>query len=349
MEATSTMMETTATPRNRQEAEFDMARKRLQNRQRQQNKRKRDIRSFRYTGIATTCTPEKYPSFDTPDGTVSQFMVKYMQNLQQNDCVARPQNWSEIIHLPSSQREPSQREPRQPPSQHPWNSLRSIHYCVAATHADLEQQLNSGLPLPVLIAPPSALGQEITSQCPWFYQPLEKLLDEILKEEQASIQVQDHAMANIDVFTVEKKCRDVRDRFRMDPQKRGCAWNCLEIDDRLSGHKGPKCLEHGAKLRDWQFANPTDANMSRSQWSALPGAKQVDRWLLVSEEKSGSTAHVDVGLATWVSCLAGKKTFWLRNPTVMDEAVWEGFNINDDHRVFQEPWARVDLDPGYTL
>jgi hypothetical protein len=71
-----------------------------------------------YIGIATTCTPKKYPSFDTPDGTVARMMVRYMQNLQQNDCVARPQNWSQIIHLPSSRRE-------QPPSQHPNFCIRS--------------------------------------------------------------------------------------------------------------------------------------------------------------------------------------------------------------------------------
>ena len=327
-----------------QDAEFKKAQKRLQDSLRQSNKRKRDMQSSCCTGIAMTCTPEKYPLFDAPGGTVSQFLVRYIQNLQQNDCVARPQNWSEILHLRSVQR-----EQLQSPSQHSWNNLRSIHYCVAATHVDLEQQLSLGLPLPILIAPQSTLGQETITQCPWFYQPLEKLLDEILKEEQASIQVQDHSMAGIDVFTVEKKCRDVRDRFRMDLQTRGCAWNCLEIDDRLSGHKGPKILEHGARLQDWQFANPTDENISRSKWSTLSGAKQMDRWLLVSEEKSGSFAHLDVALATWVSCLAGKKTFWLRNPTVMDQAVWERFDIDDDHRLFQEPWARVDLNPGYTL
>lgn len=295
------------------------------------------MQSSRCIGIATICTPDKYPSFDTPDGTVSQMMVKYIQNLQLNDCVARPQNWSEVIHQLSSRR------------QHPWNNLRSIHYCVAATQADLDRQLNSGLPLPVLIAPQSALGAEITGQSPWFSEPLDRLLDEIFKEPASIIQVQDHAMATIDEFTVEKTCKEVRDRFRMDPQKRGCAWNCLEIDDRLSGHKGPKCLEYGAKLRDWQFAKPADADMSRSQWSALPGAKRLDRWLLASEKNSGSPAHLDVCLATWVSCLAGKKTFWLRNPTVMDRVVWEEFDIDGDHRIFQEPWARVDLDPGYTL
>jgi len=60
------------------------------------------------------------------------------------------------------------------------------------------------------------------------------------------MQVQDYAMANIDEFTVKKKtCREVRDRFRMDPQEHGCAWNYLKVDDNLPGHKGPKCMEYG--------------------------------------------------------------------------------------------------------
>lgn len=269
-------------------------------------------------------------------------MGKYIQNLQQNDCVARPPNWSVILHLPSSRAE-------QPPSQHPWNELRTVHYCVAASSADLHLQLETGLLLPVLVVPNSVLGQEITSECRWFQQPLEGLLDEIFKQGSASIQVQDHAQARLGVFTMDKKCDEVRDRFRMDPQKRGCAWNCLEIDDRLPGHKGPKFLEHGAKLRDWQFADPTDATVSRSQWSALPGAKRVDRWLLVSEEKSAPIARLDVGLATWVACLAGKKTFWVRNPTIVDHIVLTEFDVDHDYRTFQEPWGRIDLYTGHVL
>lgn len=311
---------------------------------RQRKKRERDVQSSAHTGIPTTCTPTAYPAFQSPDGTVAKTMANYIQNLQQNDCAARPQNWSEIIHLRSNRGELGSR-----PLEHPWNYLRHVHYCVAPTHADLEQQLNAGLPLPVLISPSSNLGREIMTQSRWFHQPLDKLLNEILKEEQAKIQVQDHARSNVGVFTVTKTCKDVRDRFRTDPQKRGCAWNCLEIDDRLPGHKGPKCLEHGAKLRDWQFTNSADTNISRPQWSAPSGAKRIDRWLLVSEERSGSTAHVDVALATWVSCLVGKKTFWLRNPTVIDQAVWEMFDVDHDHRLFEEPWARIDLYPGYTL
>lgn len=329
-------------PLDDQSAEARKTHQRTLNRSRQAKKRKVDFQSSPCVGIATTCTPSKYPPFDSPNGSVSQMMGNYIQNLQQNDCVARPLNWSEIIHLPSSRAQ-------QPPTKHPWNVLRPVHYCVAATNADLHLQLEAGLLLPVLVAPNSVLGHEITSECHWFQQPLEELLDKVFKDGQASIQVQDHAQASLDVFTVDKKCDEVRDRFRLDLQERGCAWNCLEIDDRLPGHKGPKCLEHGAKLRDWQFADPSDATVSRSQWSALPGAKRVDRWLLVSEEKSASIAHVDVGLATWVSCLAGKKTFWVRNPTAIDHIIWTEFDVDHDHRTFQEPWGRIDLYPGYIL
>jgi hypothetical protein len=90
--------------------------------------------------------------------------------------------------------------------------------------------------------------------------------------------------------------------------------------------------------------------MGLAQWAAFPGGKRLDQWLLVSEKNSFSIAHVDVCLATWVSCLAGgKKTFWLRNLRPRDKLVWNNFNIHSDHKHFTEPWARVDLTPGYIL
>jgi hypothetical protein len=129
----------------------------------------------------------------------------------------------------------------------------------------------------------------------------------------------------------------------MDLQNRGCPWNCLEIDDRLPGHKGPKCLEYGAKIRDWQLTTHTDKDMSRLQWSILSGTKRVDRWLLVTEKQAGSTGHWDVGFATWLSCLTGKKSIWVRNNlTLTDQVVWDNFDVGDDHRRFGEPWARID-------
>lgn len=129
----------------------------------------------------------------------------------------------------------------------------------------------------------------------------------------------------------------------MDLQNRGCPWNCLEIDDRLPGHKGPKYLEYGAKIRDWQLTTHTDKDMSRLQWSILSGTKRVDRWLLVTEKQAGSTGHGDVGFATWLSCLTGKKSIWVRNNlTSTDQVVWDNFDVGDDHRRFGEPWARID-------
>jgi hypothetical protein len=312
---------------------------------RKRRKREKDAKCSPNIGIATECTPEKYAQFDAPEGTVSRRMAEYVRNLQENDCVARPQNWAEIIYC---------RKERvlRPPSQHPWQNLRSNHYCVAATHNDLEEYFKSGFSLPVLIVPESALGQDITGGCSWFQEPLANILDEVLKDPEATVQVQDHALAEIAEFTVSKRCDEVRNRFRLDPQQRGCPWNCLEIVDLLAGHKGPECLKNGAKLRDWQFTQPKlpNAGMERPQWSVTKGAKKLDQWLLLSEKDSVSTAHVDVGFATYISCMAGKKTIWLRNhPTAMDKEVWDRLDIDDNHRIFEEPWARLDLRPGCTM
>jgi hypothetical protein len=40
----------------------------------------------------------QYPLLETPEGTAFRQVVDYIQNLQENDCVARPQNWVEIIY-----------------------------------------------------------------------------------------------------------------------------------------------------------------------------------------------------------------------------------------------------------
>lgn len=313
-----------------------------QNQTRQSRKRKRDAAPTCQNYAATVCMLEKYIFPDARCNTVSGVILEYFRNLQQNDCVARPQSWSQILHSGSTHQ-------KKPPLQHPWNNLRSIHYDIASTAIDFQRQLDSGLFLPVFIPPQSELGREISLQSVWAQQPIGELLDQILKDSKATIQVQDHGLARLDVFTVEKKCKDVRARFLINPEERGCPWNCLEIEDRLPGHKGPKPLEHGANLRTWQLTNPSPTSMNRSQFAPLPGAKQVDRWLLISEQNSGSTAHVDIGFATWVSCLAGKKTFWLRNPSIRDQKVWDDYDIGDDHRLFSEPWGRIDLYPGSVL
>lgn len=70
---------------------------------------------------------------------------------------------------------------------------------------------------------------------------------------------------------------------------------------------------------------------------------------MISEKHSASIAHIDIGVANWVSCLTGKKTFWIRNPSIKDRRIWEEQDIEVDHRFYSEPWARIDLYPGTTL
>lgn len=53
----------------------------------------------------------------------------------------------------------------------------------------------------------------------------------------------------------------------------------------------------------------------------MEGTKAIDQWLLVLEKHFGSTAHVDVRFATWIFCLADKKTFWVWNSLYKDQQI----------------------------
>lgn len=329
-------------------------RKQGQSRVQMAKKRQRDDVILPFIGIPTTCSPNKYPSYNVATHTVSSMYLRYIQNLQQNDCVARPENWAGILNHSTYQKRLKASGVKQAVLkstilQHPWNNLHSIHYIPIDTATGFQQQLRNGLPLPVLILPDSKLGREIASQSVWSSQPLQVLLDEILKPDHGPINIQDHGLDSISTFTIEKTCKDVRDRFKLEYNRRGPAWNCLEVKDNLVGFKGPKALEHGGSLCQWQTKDLFSIDKNRTETSALSGGKKVDEWLLVSEQTSRSTAYVDVGFATWISCLAGKKTFWLRNPSVRDHRIWKTSNVDDDHRRFQEPWARVDLYPRSVL
>lgn len=315
------------------------ARKRALTQNRVSKKRERDSA---ITEVAITSVPAKCLPYDTTPNTVAQTIHKDFQSLQQKDCTARPDHWWEVLNtLPQKQRKSF--------VQHSWTMIQQSHYHLTLTSSDLRAQLDSGLKLPLFIPPQSQLGQEVSNQSPWFKQSLEMLLDKALRHTDASISVQDHSLPTLGMFTVPKKCQDVRSRFRLNVEDRGEAWNCLEIRDCLPGDKGPQPLANGARLLDWQFSDPSNTAMSRLDFVALPGSKQVHKWFLVSEKKSGSTAHVDTGYATWVSCLAGRKTFWIRNPDIVDHRQWKDLDVNDDHELFEEPWGRIDLLPGSIL
>lgn len=95
--------------------------------------------------------------------------------------------------------------------------------------------------------------------------------------------------------------------------------------------------------------NPEITDLVRQNIDPVLGGKFLDQWLLISGKNSGSTAHVDIAVATWVSGLVGKKSFWLGNPSMDDDCVWSEFDVDCDHRLFFAPWARIDLYPGSIL
>ncbi|MCJ1271109.1 hypothetical protein MMC22_011008 [Lobaria immixta] len=277
--------------------------KRRKETERKAAKRKRDANKSLELQAPIVCEPTKYSFYDAPANTVGHSIIKYLSNLQQNDAVARPTNWASVL-LDSSIRKKyhvslsNRKSDKEPIQQHVWHQLNPNHYSIASTIAEFQNQLDSGLYLPVLIPPSSELGLTISSQSTWSGESLEALLDEILQDKSAPIEVQDHSIPTLHHFTMARTSEVVRSRFELNSKDRGCPWNCLEIDDCLSGFKRPKSLEHGANLYKWQLTDPNAFGHYRSTFTPITGAKTVVQWLLISEENSGSTAHVDVGFAT---------------------------------------------------
>ena len=316
-----------------------------QSKQLMAQRRRQEAEANPVIGIAHQCTPSKYPPYQVPANSVANTLLRYITNLQQNDCPARPRNWSTVLNHQDYRRDHSLVRY----SDHIWNSLDCTHYVPVASLLGLQNQLSNGLPLPVLVSSLSRLGKDILAQTVWPKLSLSALLDTILVPGSARISVQDHQKSKLDTFTITESCKVVRNRFRLPIQNRGPAWNCLDVEDQLPGFKGPQPLKFGGNLLDWHFRTSNVSHRDPFDFSTLSGAKRLDQWLLVSEANSVSMAHVDVRFGTWVSCLAGKKTFWIRNPSVYDQDIWAQFDVNDDHRDFAEPWGRIDLTPGSVL
>lgn len=181
-------------------------------------KRKRDADKPPEINIPIVCDPEKYPLYNPPPNTVGRSIVQYLHSLQQNNVTARPTNWSLVLLNSSVRRKKNlslsdQKKDKEPAQQHVWHCLSLNHYCVASTSLEFKAQLDSGLPLPVLIFPKSELGILISAQSIWSGQSFESLIDEILKDKDASIEVQDHNISSLEQFTTTKTCELVRARF----------------------------------------------------------------------------------------------------------------------------------------
>lgn len=205
-------------------------------------------------------------------------IVQYLGNLQQNDAVARPTNWA-LVLLDTSLRKKyglslaKQDKTKESAQQHIWNYVSFNHYSLADTGLEFQAQMDSGLPLPVLILPDSELGISIGAQHTWLGESLDMLLDNILGKKKLPIEVQDHGLSRLGESTTIKTCDMVRSRFNLSLEDRGCPWNCLEIDDRLPGFKGPKLLENGGSLLRWQVRNPRVTVMNRSAVEPVRGGK----------------------------------------------------------------------------
>lgn len=152
---------------------------------------------------------------------------------------------------------------KESPYQDVWNCLSLNHYFVANTSIELLNQLDSGLLFPALIFPNDELGLSISSQSTWSRQTMERLLDEILRYNNALIKVQDHSIPQLSHFiTATTTWEVVHDCFRLNPEERGCPWNRLEISNFLPGFKGSKGQNHwnmeaALKIGNLQIQKPS--------------------------------------------------------------------------------------------
>ena len=170
-------------------------------------------------GVATASNPSHYDSYPAPEDSVASTLLRYIQNLQQNSCIARPTTWSSIInHL--SYRKNSQLTPY---TEHIWNTIQCNHYVPVATLDQLETQLRNRLFLPALISPLSELGMEIMDQTSWPGKPLLNLLPSILSPSSENLEVQDHQQPTLNTFTISKTCKTVLNRFKKPLSNRGPA------------------------------------------------------------------------------------------------------------------------------
>ena len=177
-------------------------------------KRKSDGTKLLELHVPIVYEPAKYLLYDAPPNTVGYSIVKYLRSLQQNDTVPWPTNWASVL-LDSSVRKKkrnflsNRNSDEEPILQHVWHHLSANHYSIASTSIEFQNQLDLGLH--PLVS--SELGIAVSSQSTWSEEFLETLLDEILEDKSAPIEVQDHSISTLDHFTITKTSEAVRTRF----------------------------------------------------------------------------------------------------------------------------------------
>ena len=145
---------TMATSRN-SAASSSREQRKEQNKQLITQKRQQEAQANPTIGVAHFCTPTQYLPYPAPNNAVARTFLRYIMNLQQNVCPARPRNWSSILNHHDYRKNHSLIRF----SDHIWNNLDCTHYVPVASLLGLQNQLNGGLPFPVLVSPLSRLGE----------------------------------------------------------------------------------------------------------------------------------------------------------------------------------------------
>lgn len=245
-------------------------------------KRRRDAKHAIDIRIPIKYQPTQHLLYDPSHNIVGYLIVQYLGSLQKNDVVARPTTWTSILLDTSVQKKHGlslgkATSTNNSVQSHLWKNLDSNRYSLANTELEFKTKIKASLILLIIILPNSELSLAVAFQHAWSGQSLDSILDSMFEGKKYSIEVQDHGLASLRNFTVTKTSDIIRSRFSLYLKDRGCPWNCLEVDDRLPGFKGPQLLEFGGSLLRWQLRNPKITNFNQSSFDPVRGGKFLDQ------------------------------------------------------------------------
>lgn len=240
---------------------------------------------------------------------------------------------------------------------------REIDYYLLLKEKDFDMAMQEGFEIPALISassPPGRYRPHVDDKTRGLSDSsLLQLLNLALWNKDHTVAIQNQPAKGARV-TCQMSCKEVIDRFHVPPGRRTTPSNCLEIADGLfAGFPGPHLLENIDIVGRFQSdpdagskSAPDSQQSSRTEtrnhsFFRDPGAKGLDRSLLISEKGAILRSYVGAVVATWIRCTQGGNVFWFqRGLTDVGLNVWGLTNGPPRH---SHLWAFARLREGDTL
>ncbi len=117
------------------------------------------------------------------------------------------------------------------------------------------------------------------------------------KDINITIEVQYQKIYSLYKFTKAKAREVVHVSFELAIGDQSFSWKCLQIEDCFLKVENPMVLENGKRFKKFQLSNFQNTCLNWSAYEPVRTAKSLDKWLLILEEQSCFTAHIDIRVA----------------------------------------------------